>query len=818
MAVEPKLAASPCEPLRRPSALHALPFATPFLVLLIIANASVQGGWWIFVPYFFPIAIGDLVSPLRTTNLPLDTSERDLLPYHLLTWLWVPAQISVAIFVFWQILVSGHLAVWETVLLVVITAKSCFSGLSVAHELFHRAAAWERVLGETLAGSFAFTYYRTEHVHIHHVHVATPLDPVTARKGQSSWAFIPWGVFGNILMSWQFESDRLHRRGFPVWHRNNPFWRYGVITALWACMFWWMGEAGPFGGGIGVAMYFGYSVIIITFLRLVDYVEHYGLTRKLQPNGRYERVQTRHSWNASHRFSNWALWNVQRHSDHHHSANRPYPLLQHIDVKDAPQLPANYIIMFMLALFPPLWYRVMDPLLDAWRKQFYPEVQSWRPYECKLYNHATGTRRFFTVVEIMETSPRLGDWLEQHPGLLDYLDQPEFTDLTFPNNMAGDLGVSEESFKTIQRGLVRVFYFQEFDVSEFVSLTMDSDEVLTEADALDNAREWMNARTFQLGMHILRGNFSPAYAQAPFSKIMDAALDVALRVATRQFGGAGGRGVTRGYAVVAFGDLGRQEAKLGSELRFLLLYDLSGNADQRKYFERLARRLLAVIESLGQRKMLFGQIRFHAVAGADGALSMGEFSSRFRSVDTCLALTEARAVCGDADLLARFHELKRELLAGVCGDERLAGRIRAMRAGYTAEYRAGNFASLAQAPGGFADLRFAEDYLALRFPQKVDDVETLTDPGSVFAEAAARGLLDKAAAQELQAAASLWGNLAGVLPFTTSRLRPDEPVCSRQKTMVAAACDAESPKQLADTVAKTRRQTARRIDTLLQSA
>jgi len=70
-----------------------------------------------------------------------------------------------------------------------------------------------------------------------------------------------------------------------------------------------------------------------------------------------------HSWNSNHVFSNWALFHLQRHSDHHAHPLRRYQSLRHFD--DVPQLPIGYFGMFTLAYVPPLWRRVMDPRLLA---------------------------------------------------------------------------------------------------------------------------------------------------------------------------------------------------------------------------------------------------------------------------------------------------------------------------------------------------------------------------------------------------------------------------------------------------------------------
>ena len=55
------------------------------------------------------------------------------------------------------------------------------------------------------------------------------------------------------------------------------------------------------------------------------------------------------------------LYHLQRHSDHHANPTRRYQALRHVD--EAPQLPTGYAGMIVLAWFPPLWRRVMDPRL-----------------------------------------------------------------------------------------------------------------------------------------------------------------------------------------------------------------------------------------------------------------------------------------------------------------------------------------------------------------------------------------------------------------------------------------------------------------------
>jgi alkane 1-monooxygenase len=145
------------------------------------------------------------------------------------------------------------------------------------------------------------------------------------------------------------------------------------------------------GGLGGVVLFIVQAGVAIWQLELVNYVEHYGLTRKHLGDGKYEHVLPRHSWNAAHKASNWLLINLQRHSDHHYKPDRRFPLLQNYTEHDAPQLPFGYPIMTVAALIPPLWRRVMNPRVREWRRVNYPEITDWTPYN-KALNPEPGTR------------------------------------------------------------------------------------------------------------------------------------------------------------------------------------------------------------------------------------------------------------------------------------------------------------------------------------------------------------------------------------------------------------------------------------------
>ena len=777
----------------RVAAWDALPFALSYLVLAILVNASIQGGLHILIPFLLVVALGDLAFGLRTTNFDTNAPPRALLLHHVLLWLWCPAQIGVLVFVLWQVLVVGHLSTLEIVALTYIIGKSCVSGMAVGHELVHRPRMWERLLGEALLSSFAYSHYRTEHVYVHHAHVGTPNDPVFARKGQSAWSFMPRAMFGNVARSLRFERDKLRRRGVGPWHYSNPFWRYGALMAVWLILVWSFGEAGPFGGWIGIAIYLVYSAFAMMILRLIDYVEHYGLSRKILPNGRFERVEPRHSWNASHRISNWVTWNVQRHSDHHHRPVRAYPLLQHYGTDLAPQLPTSYMGMFLAAIVPPLWFRLIDPRVDAWRQRFYPEIDNWRPYESELY--LSRSDKLPVIAEVME-SPRLGDWIEAQPSLLDSLDRPEFENLTVPE----DLGLDVEQLATARQGLVKLYYTREIDFGELHALTVDSEEPQHIMDIVDTAREWMNVIVFQAAVHTLRGNLDPRLLVSTLSRVVDTVLDVLLQSNATKFGDDLPALRDTGYAIIAFGRLGRRRAGFDSTLEVALVHDAPDqDTEARETIRRLAERLFRSLRALVLENFVFAGVARPAQTATSGPFTVGEVEERFgNDAAGFVALAEARAVCGDADLIRRFEDERRRLLSAQASSTDVQRRLAATRSRNVAPGReASGLAFLREldpAPGGFADLRLAAAYSAMLDAKHgtVSADAGIDDFDGPFAAAAARGEIDEAVAGELGAVDALWRRLRAVLPFTPSRRLGEEKHTAALHRFVASSCGAES--------------------------
>jgi alkane 1-monooxygenase len=247
---------------------------------------------------------------------------------------------------------------------IVVGAIGGMCAAPVAHELMHRSGWWATAVAELQMALITYPHFCIEHVEGHHVRVATPADPATAVAGESVYQFYPRAVCKSVASAWRLESLRLARAGCLAVSARNRMIRY---AALELCLY---AAIALLSGWRGTAFFAVQSVIAFSIVETINYVEHYGLRRREISPGCYEPVTPEHAWNSSYRLSNWLMFNVARHSDHHCHSHRVYASLRHVD--HAPQLPAGYLSMFVLALVPPLWRRVMDPRVAMWNRSRRP--------------------------------------------------------------------------------------------------------------------------------------------------------------------------------------------------------------------------------------------------------------------------------------------------------------------------------------------------------------------------------------------------------------------------------------------------------------
>jgi len=330
---------------------------SPFLAFFWVTVTGFGALWYLgplLVFGLFPLL--DMAIGLDRTNPPdsvLKFLEQDRY-YRWCTYVFIPIQYAGLVFACWM-WAYGDLSLAENIGLALTMAVVGGIAINTAHELGHKRASSEKWLSRIALAQTGYGHFFIEHNRGHHVKVATPEDPASSRLGESFWAFLPRTVAGSLRSAWGIETARLDRLGKSHWGIHND------VLSAWAMTVVLFGGLTLVFGPVVLPYLLVQAVIGFSLLEVVNYLEHYGLLRQKREDGRYERCRPEHSWNSNNVASNVLLYHLQRHSDHHANPTRRYQALRHVD--EAPQLPTGYAGMIVLAWFPPLWRRVMDPRL-----------------------------------------------------------------------------------------------------------------------------------------------------------------------------------------------------------------------------------------------------------------------------------------------------------------------------------------------------------------------------------------------------------------------------------------------------------------------
>ena len=308
--------------------------------------------FYTIVPLFDRILGEDQSNPPESAVPALDAD----LYYRWVTYLLAPVLWAAFIFSAWFVS-RFDLPLHAMFAMVLISGSVGGFCINLGHELGHKNTQLEKWLAKIVLAPSGYGHFFIEHNRGHHRDAATPADPASSRMGESIYRFVLREMPGAWFRAWELEKSRLQKAGLPVFSLHNEIIQPALLTlALWSGLVAWLGwNVLPF-------------LVVASFwanfqLTSANYIEHYGLLRRQRAPGKYEACQPHHSWNSNHIFSNWILFHLQRHSDHHAHPLRRYQSLRHFD--NLPTLPSGYFAMFLVAYIPPLWRAVMDPRLLA---------------------------------------------------------------------------------------------------------------------------------------------------------------------------------------------------------------------------------------------------------------------------------------------------------------------------------------------------------------------------------------------------------------------------------------------------------------------
>ncbi len=351
--------------------LWLIGLVVPSLAFIAFGLWALTGwGFWFWIGPFVILGVVpaiDLVGGLDRSNPPddaIEALEKDRY-YRWITYAFLPIQYIGFVGACYVIMKGAPFGLPDLSLVDKIglaISIGCIGGIGIntAHELGHKREANERWLSKIALAQSFYGHFYIEHNRGHHVRVATPEDPASARMGENFYQFWPRTVVGSLRSAWRLEKRRYARKKTHPFHVGNDVLNAWLMSlVLWGALVVWL--------GVGLLPYLVVQAIVgFSLLEVVNFMEHYGMLRQKVGVGerqRYERVDPSHSWNSNNIATNVLLYHLQRHSDHHANPTRRYQTLR--DFEESPVLPTGYAGMIVLALVPPVWRRVMDPRVLA---------------------------------------------------------------------------------------------------------------------------------------------------------------------------------------------------------------------------------------------------------------------------------------------------------------------------------------------------------------------------------------------------------------------------------------------------------------------
>jgi len=338
---------------------YLLAYLGPLSCFLAISKV----GHWSFAATIFLFGLLPFFELfLKGTKKNLSEAEESIQEsksfFDFMLYLNLPILLTLIVMLFNRI-EAGHLSTYEIAGITLgVGIMIGTIGINVAHELGHRSKFFDLFVAKSLLMTAFYIHFNIEHNRGHHKFVATPEDPSSARYKESIYSFWIRSITGVYIKAWQLEHHRLDKLSISRWSIHNEMIRIHFIQLAYVAtiVFIWSWAMVPYALVI--------ALIGVLLLESVNYIEHYGLRRKLKPSKRYEVVGPQHSWNSNHDLGRIFLYELTRHSDHHYKATRKYQVLRHFE--ESPELPTGYPGSIIVSLLPPLWFKIMDNKLASY--------------------------------------------------------------------------------------------------------------------------------------------------------------------------------------------------------------------------------------------------------------------------------------------------------------------------------------------------------------------------------------------------------------------------------------------------------------------
>lgn len=337
--------------------IKAFKYLSPLIIYILAWISFTQSGWFAWIPLLYVwllIPIIELFFKPDEKNLSateIEIAKKDS-TYDYLLYIIVVFQY-LSLFKFLSVISTPNSPTFDVIGRIFTMGLLCGTfGINVAHELGHRKNKMEQFFAKALLLTSLYMHFFMEHNKGHHKNVSTPKDPSSARKNEILYTFYFRTIIFSYLSAWEISTKEMLKKGASKWSLKNEMLQFQIMQIAFVLLIYFAF------GGLATLYFLAAAIIGITLLETINYIEHYGLSRKETTNGSYERAMPKHSWNSNHALGRLMLFELSRHSDHHYLASKKYQILDHHD--EAPQLPTGYPGSMILALFPPAWFYVMN--------------------------------------------------------------------------------------------------------------------------------------------------------------------------------------------------------------------------------------------------------------------------------------------------------------------------------------------------------------------------------------------------------------------------------------------------------------------------
>ncbi|CCM74886.1 bifunctional [glutamine synthetase] adenylyltransferase/[glutamine synthetase]-adenylyl-L-tyrosine phosphorylase [Rhizobium mesoamericanum] len=301
------------------------------------------------------------------------------------------------------------------------------------------------------------------------------------------------------------------------------------------------------------------------------------------------------------------------------------------------------------------------------------------------------------IVNIMSSAPRLAEVIAAKPHVFDGMLDP---------GLMAELPTRSYLAERIRAFLAPARYYEE---------------------VLDRLRIFADEQRFLIGIRLLTGAIRGAMAGRAFTHLADLVIEAALDAVMKEIRTAHGDFLGGRVAVVGMGKLGSFELTAGSDIDIILLYDYDDEAaessgpkplDAPRYFTRVTQRLISALSAPMAEGVLYEVDMRLRPSG-----NKGPVATRIKSFEKYqreeawtwehMALTRARLVCGDKELIKEAERIIAEVLRSKTGAEKIAKDVSEMRALIEQEKPPASIWDLKLIPGGLIDIEFIAQYLRL---------------------------------------------------------------------------------------------------------